>query len=67
MFPYPTVDQIHVAVSNHSDGGQTSGLCVSVETFNHQHPVVQAEALVALPGTHVGACSPDHTYAQIFN
>lgn len=57
----PTVDQIHKAVSEDSDGGQTSGLCVGVETLNHQQPVVQPETLVALPGTHVHAVVPDHT------
>ncbi|XP_034748677.1 fibrocystin-L-like [Etheostoma cragini] len=49
-----TVDQIQKAVSEHSNGGQTSGLCVRVQTLNRQHRVVQPKTLVALPGTHIG-------------
>lgn len=60
----PTVDQIHKAVSEHSDRGQTSGFCVSVKTLSHQHPVVQLETLVALPGIHVRAVFPDHTWGK---
>lgn len=56
-----TVDQIHEAVAQDRDGGQASGLCVRIETLNHQHPVVQAKTLVALPGAHVHAVFPDHT------
>lgn len=59
-----TVDQVHEAVPEDGDGRQAPGLRVGVETLDHQHPVVQAEALVGLPAPHVRTVGPDHTCRQ---
>lgn len=59
-----TVDQVDVAVPQHGDGRQAPGLRVGVQTLDHQHPVVQVEALVGLPAPLVRTAGPDHTCRQ---